>query len=349
MTDDAEDGFLEITLVSIDEVDDQPASAAGAYAGQVLDSRYEIIERMGRGGAGEVYRAKVLAGGPDVAIKVMRPRVARNPDNVRRFRREARAAAMLDHPNVIRVVELARDQNGTMFIVMERLLGESVATWLAGLGRLPTIDEVTSVFRPMLDAFEAAHGREIVHRDLKTENLFLARGDDGQTTLKVLDFGLAHVADPDDAGTLTKPDAIGGTIEYMSPEQCRSLRVGPSTDLYAMGCLLTELLQGRPPFDGGAAAEIMARQMFMKPPSLDRPEGAEPVPDALEALRLSLLEKEPDQRPASVTEVKRRYVRAMAKAPPSIAPPPSTPTPASERPSHETLSDRVKRLFGLAK
>ena len=124
----------------------------------------------------------------------------------------------------------------------------------------------------LASALQAAHGHGIVHRDLKGENLFLAVDATGQKTLKVLDFGLARTEERDEGSTstLTSTGAFGGTPEYMSPEQCRSLRVGPSTDLYAMGCLLTEMLQLATPFAGGSASEIVARQLFMKPPPLAR-------------------------------------------------------------------------------
>lgn len=348
MADVDDDGFLLVTLVPIDEeVDEErPPSAAGAYVGQILAGRYELTKRIGSGGAGEVYRARVLAGGPDVAVKVMRPRIAKSPDNVRRFRREARAAALLDHPNVIRVIELAQDPVGTFFIVMEMLEGTSLAEWVVNFSGVPPLADVRSIFLPLLDAFEAAHAKGIVHRDLKGENVFLRRMPDGTRRVTVLDFGLARMSDPsEEGGTLTKPDALGGTPEYMSPEQCRSLRVGPGTDLYALGCLLTELLQKRTPFEGGAPMEVMAKQMFMAPPELDRPDGAEPVPEALDALRRALLAKTEEARPPDVATVRALFLAALPEG--NESPPVAPPVPPEAPPSvgSESLGAKVKRLF----
>src|SRR6185503_11809048 len=130
--------------------------------------------------------------------------------------------------------------------------------------------------------------------------------------VKVVDFGLAHVDDHRDTGpTLTHADVVSGTPEFMSPEQCRSLAVGPSTDIYAIGCLLTDMLQRAPPFQGNAV-EVMTQQMFVPPPPLKRPPDTEPVPPLLERLRLSLLAKDPDQRPADAREVKRLLLGATS-------------------------------------
>src|SRR5262249_50324119 len=157
--------------------------------------------------------------------------------------------------------------------------------------------QVRAILLDLCDAFEAAHARGIVHRDLKPENILLTESN-GKRTAKVVDFGLAHVELPYEEGpTLTKPDTMAGAPQYMSPEQCHSLRVGPSTDLYAMGCVLTALLQGQPPFKGKTSIEIIAAHLFLPPPPLSRPSEAEPVPAELERLRLDLLAKEPERRP----------------------------------------------------
>jgi serine/threonine-protein kinase len=164
----------------------------------------------------------------------------------------------------------------------------------------------------ILDALEAAHGCGIVHRDLKPENVLLTEVA-GRQVAKVVDFGLAHLDDALDAGpTLTSQDMVAGTPEYMSPEQCRSLAVGPSSDLYAIGCVLTTLLQGKPPFYGLPPIVLFSKHMFSPPPPLDRPEGAEPVPPLLERLRLDLLAKHPDRRPQSAAEARARLAEAMS-------------------------------------
>ncbi len=280
-------------------------------SGTVLAGKYELGARLGIGGMGEVYRASHLSLGIDVAVKIMHPHVATVDEYARRFRREAHATSLLHHRNVVRVLDFGED-SGVLYIVMELLRGQSASAWLARSPAPPPLAEVVEVLGQVLDAFEAAHAAGIVHRDLKPENVFLTVEADGQRVAKVVDFGLAHVDDYRDAGpTLTRADMVSGTPEYMSPEQCRSLAVGPSTDLYAIGCLLTDMLQLGPPFVGNAV-EVMTQQMFVPPPPLRRPEGAEPVPPLLERLRLSLLAKSPERRPADVREVRRLLQEAMS-------------------------------------
>src|SRR5690606_7417818 len=160
----------------------------------------------------------------------------------------------------------------------------------------------------VLSALQAAHELGIVHRDLKPENVMLCRGaaapgQEIDLCAKVSDFGLAHVEDPrDNLPTLTQRDAVAGTPSCMSPEQCRSLAVGPSTDLYAFGCLLACMLQGDPPFDGSSPIDVISKQMFAEPPPLERPDGLEPVPPLLERLRLELLAKKAHKRPATAAD-----------------------------------------------
>ena len=286
---------------------DRPATGAGT----ILAGKYELVRLLGSGGMGNVWKAEHLSLGVAVAVKTMHPHVAMQSEYVRRFRREAHAASLLNHPNAVRVLDFGEDQ-GLLFLVMEYLEGRSLAQWLHSLPAPPPLAEVARIFAMLLDAFSVAHAFGIVHRDLKPDNVFLA--DVGELRVaKVLDFGLAHVDDARDAGpTLTQGDAIAGTPDYMSPEQCRSLAVGPSADLYSLGCLLTTMLQLRPPFKGGASIDTMARHMFSKPPPLDRPEESELVPPLLERLRLDLLAKVPERRPRDAAETKRRLIEAMS-------------------------------------
>ena len=287
------------------EHDPRSAAERGRQAGKtpltgkVLANKYELQTRLGVGGMGEVYRATHLTLGVEVAVKIMHPQVAIIDEYTRRFRREAHAASLLHHRNVVRVTDFGEEQ-GLLYLVMELLRGESGAQWLHRSMIPPPLEEVAHVLSQVLDAFEAAHSAGIVHRDLKPENVFLAIEDDGKRIVKVVDFGLAHVDDYRDSGpTLTRQDIVSGTPEYMSPEQCRSLAVGASTDIYAIGCLLTEMLQLQPPFVGNAV-EVMTQQMFVPAPPLRRASTVPPVPPLLERLRLSLLAKHPEQRPQSI-------------------------------------------------
>jgi serine/threonine-protein kinase len=288
-----------------------PSQVEKAAIGQVLAGKYELIRLLGAGGMGSVWKAQHLSLGVSVAVKTMHPHVAMQEEYVRRFRREAHAASLMNHPNVVRVLDFG-EEGRVLYLVMEYLEGRSLGAWLDRLDEPPPLAEVGRILAMLLDAFAVAHAYGIVHRDLKPDNVYLADVGD-ERVAKVLDFGLAHVDDARDAGpTLTQRDAVAGTPDYMSPEQCRSLVVSPSADLYSLGCLLTTLLQLRPPFAGGASIDTMAKHMFAKPPPLKRPEGSEPVPPLLEKLRLDLLAKVPERRPVDALSTKTRLLEALS-------------------------------------
>lgn len=288
-----------------------PDGAGVLEAGAVLAGKYQLVEPLGAGGMGKVFKGEHLLLHVPIAIKVLHPFLTRDPNHERRFQREARAAVLLNHPNIVRVVDFGRHE-GMVYLVMEFLQGPTLDDWLLGLGTLPPLQEVGRIMLQLLSALEAAHARNIVHRDLKPTNVLLTSGTGGVES-KIVDFGLAHVDDPADKGpTLTQIDAIAGTPAYMSPEQCRSLAVGPSTDLYALGCLLTTLLQGTPPFAARTPMDVIAKQMFVPPPPLARPSEAEPVPPLLERLRLELLAKQPHQRPQDAATAAARLREALS-------------------------------------
>jgi serine/threonine-protein kinase len=315
---------------------DKPTRAkpGEVYAGQILAGKFELVQLLGQGGMGKVWKGQHLGLGIPIAVKTMHPEIAATQDYVRRFRREAHAASLLNHPNAVRVLDFG-DHEGTLYMVMEFLDGQPLNRWLRDLDSPPPLKEVADILGQLLDAFSVAHALGIVHRDLKPDNVFLTTLA-GARVVKVVDFGLAHVEDVRDQGpTLTANDVIAGTPEYMSPEQCRSLAVGPSADLYSIGCLLTEMLQLRPPFTGGAAIEVLAKQMFTQPPPLKRPEGAEPVPPLLERLRLDLLAKAPEKRPKDASEVKARLLEALSAE--------ATEARLPTRKGDEPLGDRAAR------
>lgn len=307
----------------------------GSHSDRILAGRYLLKNPLGSGGMGEVYEAEHIALGTRLAIKIMHPHIAAQPDYVRRFSREARAASLLKHPNVVQVLDFGQDQ-GLFYLVMEFLSGISLGRFLAHCTELPNLSEVAAIMDEILCALECAHAHGIVHRDLKPDNIFLAELE-GKRIVKLLDFGLAHVEDPKDQGpTLTKTDSIGGTPDFMSPEQCRSLAVGPSADLYSAGCVLTAMLQLHPPFSGESAMDIISQHMFLAPHALKRPPDAEPVPPLLERLRLDLLAKSPEKRPADAASARLRLAEAMS--------PLATAARLPERKAGEPLGERDRRV-----
>ena len=287
-----------------------PAGLGDDPIGKIIAQRYRLDRELGRGGMGQVFLGRHLALDIPVAVKVMLPAVAADPVLVRRFQREARATSTLKHRNIVHVLDFGVFE-GAPFLVMEFLDGVALSQRLHARGGWLSIDEIDVVMQGLLAAFEAAHKLGIIHRDLKPDNIYLAFVGP-EEVVKVLDFGLAHMKDPADLGpTLTRADMVSGTPEYMSPEQCRSLKVGASTDIYAIGCVLTEMLQGRPPFEGASSVDVMTKQMFYEAPPIAPPPGADAVPLPVERLRLKLLSKRPANRPANIAELRRLWNEAL--------------------------------------
>ncbi|HZC23726.1 MAG TPA: serine/threonine-protein kinase, partial [Candidatus Binatia bacterium] len=221
---------------------------------------YEIVSPLGAGGMGEVYRARDAALGRDVAIKVLPAAFSEDDDRLRRFKREAQAAAALTHPNILTIYHVG-EHEGAPYIVSELLEGESLRQRLQS-GILPlrkAVEYAVQVARGLA----AAHEKGIVHRDLKPENIFISK--DGN--VKVLDFGLAKLTRPEerstssDAMTLTVRSEAGfvmGTVGYMSPEQVRGQTAGPASDLFSLGVILYEMVAGKRAFRGETSADTMS-------------------------------------------------------------------------------------------
>ncbi|MER7763808.1 serine/threonine-protein kinase [Streptomyces sp. NPDC097619] len=256
-----------------------------------LAGRYKLVERLGWGGMGEVWRCTDEDLQRDVAVKVLHDR-ATSPEALTRFKREATIGARMRHPRITVVHDIARDDD-RLFIVMELLHGQSLATRLAEFPDGLPMEEVVRLAVQVVEGLVAAHEQGVVHRDLKPENLFLH--SDG---VKICDFGIARSADATPG--LTRTGKPFGTATYMAPEQWRGEHVDARCDLYALGCVLHTLLTGSPPFTGGYYNLMRSHvEETPKPPSHDRPD----TPPALDALVLALLEKEPGNRPSRTRDV----------------------------------------------
>ena len=213
--------------------------------GRVLDGRYEILERVGAGGMGVVYKARRLVLGDTVAVKLLAP-LEGSRDDPSRFLLEARAAAHIRHPNVVEIFDFGNPPDGDPYIVMEYLDGPTLAERLHD-GPLE-VTRALEVLAPICAAVEAGHRRGVIHRDLKPANIILNTSDDGREVVKVLDFGLARF--DADKPRLTKSGAIVGTAKYMSPEQANGREAVPASDVFTLGILLYEMVAGRVPFLG---------------------------------------------------------------------------------------------------
>ena len=252
----------------------------------LIDGRYKVLTRLGTGGMAEVFCAEDQQLGRKVALKLLHRRFAEDAEFVERFRREASAAAGLQHPNVVGVYDRG-EWDGTYYIAMEYLPGRSLKDVIrqeAPLDPIRAIDITVQI----LKAARFAHRRGIVHRDLKPHNVMV----DDEDRVKVTDFGIARAG----ASDMTETGSIMGTAQYLSPEQAQGHPVSPPSDLYSVGVILFELLTGHVPFDAESAVTIALKHVSEAPPA---PSAFDPsVPPALEAVVLWALEKDPAQRPA---------------------------------------------------
>ncbi len=286
--------------------------------GTVLDERYEVQRRIGRGGMGTVYLGRQVAIGRPVAIKVLGRLASLDHERVRRFYREARAAASLDSPHIITVYDFGRTADERLYLVMEYIDGPSLADVLAELGRLP-FERAIPICVQICDALAAAHRQGVVHRDLKPGNVMLQQKPDASDFVKVLDFGIAKTNDPSDDEKLTQTGSVCGTPAYISPEVARGRRATASSDLYALGALLYELLTGQPLFAGETALEVVYKHAADPPPRLRAIPACATLPATLEAFLLRVLDKSPENRPADATAFKHELVRAASGESPAEA------------------------------
>jgi serine/threonine protein kinase/alpha-beta hydrolase superfamily lysophospholipase len=285
---------------------------------------YTILSFIGAGGMGRVYRARDSRLDRDVAIKVLTGELAADADAISRFEREAKAVAALSHPNIVAIFDFGRS-DGVIFAVTELLEGETLRELLRR-GRMAW-RRVCEVGVAVAEALAAAHGRGIIHRDLKPENIFLGR--DGR--VKILDFGLARSTAPlgrgldgrthdDDAVTErqeTLPGVMVGTLGYMSPEQVKGENVEATTDLFALGCVLYEMLAGERPFSRNSPIEVVAAILAERPKPLTAPGLL--VPIELEQLVLHCLAKDPAARYQSARDVALTLQSLLDNGPTEIA------------------------------
>lgn len=288
-------------------------------APRILGGRYEVGELIGRGGMAEVHIGHDTRLGRTVAIKILRSDLARDPSFQARFRREAQAAASLNHPAVVAVYDTGEDistePGGAVahvpFIVMEYVEGHTVRDILRDGAAVP-IEEAVEITAGVLSALEYSHHAGIVHRDIKPANVMLTPTG----AVKVMDFGIAR-AMADAAGTMTQTQAVIGTAQYLSPEQARGEAVDSRSDLYSTGCLLFELLTGRPPFigDSPVAVAYQHAREEPQPPSTF----ASDVPEALDRITLKALAKDREHRYRSASEF-RSDLEAVLRGGPVSAP-----------------------------
>jgi eukaryotic-like serine/threonine-protein kinase len=266
----------------------------------LFDGRYRIIRRLGSGGMANVYLAEDEELGRRVAIKVLDEKHAKDEQFVERFRREAKNAASLSHPNIVSIYDRG-EAEGTFYIAMEYVEGRTLKDLILARGPLP-VDQAVSYARQILSALRFAHRKGIVHRDIKPHNVLV----DNDGRLKVTDFGIARAG----ASQMTEAGSIIGTAQYLSPEQARGAPVDQRSDLYSVGVVLTEMLTGAVPFTGDTPVEIAMKHISAvpKPPSVSRPD----VPEDLDLVTVRALAKDPRERFQTAEEMDSELGRVLA-------------------------------------
>jgi eukaryotic-like serine/threonine-protein kinase len=332
-------------------------------AGTVIDGRYRVLAKIGAGGMADVYSAEDTHLGRTVALKLLHARFAQDREFVERFRREASAAAGLQHPNVVGVYDRG-EFDGTYYIAMEYCEGRSLKEIVSRTPLDP--QRAIAIAKQMLVAARFAHRRNVIHRDLKPHNVIL----DDEDNVKVADFGIARAG----ASDITEVGAIMGTAQYLSPEQAQGRPVTEASDLYSIGVVLFEMLTGRAPFEGDSAVAVALKHVNQPPPSPR--EFVPALPPELEAVVLKALAKDPAHRyrdadsfikdlelveerlrrgPVDVESTAVFAPLAVDTAPTALAPsaavataeppPPAPPPPPVAEPPEETSPERRRRRW----
>jgi len=297
--------------------------------GTTVAGRYLIEAVIGEGGMATVYSARHRLVDRPCAIKIMNPNFAKNEVIKERFRREAKAAQKLAHPNIIEIFDQGEIPEGGVYLVMELLRGVTVAD-LLDRGRIP-LGRTLSIGIQITRALARAHDLEVIHRDLKPENLFVAMRDNGEDLVKILDFGIARSMQD---ARLTGAGEVFGTPQYMAPERITSIDAGPSADLYAFGVILYEMLTGQLPFDAPDVTTFFIKHL-KEPPAPMRTHAPD-LPPALERLVLELLAKDPKDRPVDAHRVHADLV-AIAESCGLPVPPEFAPDDVASRGPAKTL------------
>lgn len=290
---------------------DPPIDAADdELIGAVLAERYKVLEAIGEGGMGRVYRGVHVTLGKAIALKVLKGEFTGNRDLTERFFREARAASRIGHENIVDIIDFGTTPAGEAYFVMEYLNGRELEELMGELGRLPWA-RARGVFIQIARAMTAAHRSGVIHRDMKPSNVFLVARDGNPDYVKLFDFGIAKI---DDMAGLTRAGMVFGTVAYMAPEQAMAEDVDNRTDIYAVGCMAFEVLTGRLPFDDRSSHKVLDMHVEAPVPSLQATAPDAAIPDAVERIVRKAMAKAPDDRFQDMAELERALLAVPTEA-----------------------------------
>jgi len=319
------------------------SKAPEGLLGRTIDQRYRVEALLGEGGMGLVYRVTHTRLNKPLAIKVLRRENTKDPEVLARFRREAESASGIGNQHIVDINDFGELEDGSTYFVMECLEGLDLIDAIDVAQRMPE-ERAVHIAVQLCRALGAAHDAGIVHRDLKPENVFLIRRNDTEDFVKVLDFGIAKVANG--PKRLTRDGEVLGTPHYMSPEQCEGDGVDHRTDIYALGVLLYEMVTGHVPHDADTMMGILTKQMYEEPipPKVRVPQ----VSEQLEQLIMRCLEKKPEQRYQTMHEIETDLQRVHTGQHP-VGPDTVTLTPTRPpRPARPRVSPVYLGGLGMA-
>lgn len=299
--------------------------------GTILAGRYRLVKQIGRGAAGVVFEAEHIELGTAVAVKMLSHKYSRDHRRVERFRREARAASKIGHPNIIRVTDLGRTDDDRFFYVMDLMSGSDLSQVIRQEGFIEP-KRAHRILKQVCDALEAAHNMNVIHRDLKPENVVLSADPQGRELAQIVDFGLSLTLDSNEK-RLTREGQAVGTPYYMAPEQVRGEPTDRRTDVYAAGAILYEMMTGVPLFEYETVAETLTAHLHDPPVPPRKRAPHNPIPEALEGVILKALEKRSENRYQSMKELSLAIDEAMSS--PGISP--FMPPDRSQSSSNEPL------------
>jgi len=322
-------------------------SMADMLIGTVVANRYKLLTRIGEGAMGWVFEGEHVEIGKKVAVKVLRPSLCRLPEAVSRFRREARAATQIGSKHIVDVTDFGTTDTGAVFFIMEHLEGEDLSTTLKKEKYLPW-QRVVHILLQLCEALQAAHDVGIYHRDVKPANFYRVKVGDDHDFIKILDFGIARLANPQDS-IVTQTGTVMGTPDFMAPEQAMGKHVDHRADIYSLGASAYALLTGRPPFEGANEYDVIYKQLNDDPaaPSDVAPVAAG-VPRWLDKVILKTLRKDPEGRYGTMRELGDALREALELATnPGFRPVLPSPSEAEASTSQASTGKRVSPLVWL--
>ncbi|MGN6110437.1 MAG: protein kinase domain-containing protein [Kofleriaceae bacterium] len=286
-----------------------------AMIGREIAGRFRIQSKLGEGGMGAVFRAEQMSLKRVVALKLLRPDVAASPVLLRRFNAEAEAVAKLKHPNTVQIYDFGQDADGTLFISMELVEGRSLRQVLRDEAPLSP-RRALAIAAQVAASLADAHARTVIHRDLKPDNVMLTDRGRARDHVTVLDFGIAKLHERGTQGAMTQAGDMLGTPQYMAPEQIRAEAIDGRTDVYALGCMLYEMVTARLPFEATTVMALLSKHLLehAPPPSHRRPELA--LPPVIDELILAAMAKDPAHRPPAMEAYGEPLPAVLATLPP---------------------------------